>query len=435
MGIFFPENNPVLPAVRAYFQGLRQGAQRLEIAFFDAELAPKKAISFKVRGNGTVVLKSGNVQKAIAVGTDLNKARRNLRKFDVTLLTALLEVSREKRRVYFTIGHGERNEHFPESGRHSQGMNGLSSLFAERNFLVKPLGIAQGLGREIPSDAAMVAIIAPTERFLPNEIGTLRKYLAQGGRLLVFLEPVQAGQPGKGQPAPKGGASLSALLEAYGLKFQSVPQANDRIYAQRTFTKADRALLVTIAYQSHLSVAKLYSQRNQYPLILWGAGAWQKGKAPPHLVVRETIKGMAGTWGDGNGNFTFEAGKERRTQPILAVAVHPKKRRLFRRMRAPNKGAEGPRILAFSDADLASNLLIRNRANRLVMAGGIAWLAGDEKLRGLPTSEEDVKILHLKKDALVWFYLPVFGVPLLVMGLGFFLVGRPKLGRRRHEEP
>lgn len=83
----------------------------------------------------------------------------------------------------------------------------------------------------------------------------------------------------------------------------------------------------------------------------------------------------------------------------------------------------GPTILAFADADIASDLLIRNRANKVVMENALRWLTHPGKASVVyPASEEDVRIVHAKGDDWLWFYLPVAGVPCLVLGLGFWRV-------------
>jgi hypothetical protein len=90
-------------------------------------------------------------------------------------------------------------------------------------------------------------------------------------------------------------------LEAYGVKFENVIQANDRIFARRTFTNADYALLVTTAYGPHPAANSVRRAPDQFPLLLLTAGALRKGQELPHLQVREVVKAMPGTWGDRDG--------------------------------------------------------------------------------------------------------------------------------------
>jgi hypothetical protein len=250
----------------------------------------------------------------------------------------------------------------------------------------------------------------------------VKRFLEGGGKLLAFLDPETMPPPRKGK-APEG---LPGLLASYGMEFRHTIQANDRFYARRTFTKADHALLVTNGYLAHPALSALRREAKQNPLLLLGAGSWRRGKPPAHLFLHEVLKGMGGTWGDRNGNFSYDRETEKRETPTLAMAVSPKKP-------ARHPGAEkpaGPHIMAFSDADLATDFLMRNRANRLLLSETIRWLAGSEIAAGLPAVEEDTQIRHVKEDELLWFYLPVFGVPLLVLALGYFFSGRPAFWRR-----
>ena len=431
VAVFFPENHVILSLLRSYLQPLAAGQDNLNLNFYDAELHPVQARDFKARQNGSVVLRKGKVRKEISVGTALNRARARLSEFDSSFFSAMLEVSQERRMAYITVGHGERNERPAAKNDPRSGVVGLRALLAERNFTVKNLGLGQGLGREVPSDAALVVVLGPTEPFLRGEAAALKSYLKKGGRLLVFLDPETAGagpRPGKRAKGP-----LLKLLQGYGLTYTPVVQAHDRFHARRTFGKADRGLLVTIAYGNHPSVSALRRKAGQNPLLLLGAGAWQKGKPPAGMVVQDVVKGMGGTWGDRNGNYEFDKGAEKRAQPLLAVAVSPKavspKALSSKETAAGKTTPEGPHILGFADADFALDFLLQNRTNRLLLAESIRWVTAGDLPPGLTGKEKDVKIIHAKGDEWVWFYLPVFAVPLLMLGLGFWFSGRPGMKR------
>ncbi len=82
----------------------------------------------------------------------------------------------------------------------------------------------------------------------------------------------------------------------------------------------------------------------------------------------------------------------------------------------------------FADVDLASDLLIRNRANQGALQDALAWLAAEALPAGLPESEEDVRIRHASADDWLWFYLPVLGVPALVLAIGLVRTRRGRGG-------
>jgi len=48
-------------------------------------------------------------------------------------------------------------------------------------------------------------------------------------------------------------------------------------------------------------------------------------------------------------------------------------------------------------------------------------LGGEESTAGAINTEEDVPLVHTRKEDLVWFYLTVFVAPLAVLALGFFI--------------
>jgi len=428
VALFFPADNLVLATVRDYFTALSRdeaAAAWLRVRVHDVELAPAAARAFKARNNGVVVLRKGEALKPISLGLHPARAREALQRFDASFRQALVELTREKRKAYVTVGHGERFEQ-GAALRPEQRMTRLEELLAAQNFEVSRLGFAEGLGTQLPADAALVVVAGPTEPFLPAERAALQAYLERGGRLLLFLEPERGVLAGRSPSA-----SLAPLLAAHGLTFEPVPLANARIFARQSFTAADHALLVTIGYQRHAIVSRLRRQPRQFPLLLHGAAAWRTGKAPDGSRVVPVVQAMADTFADANGNFVADPPAERGGRPDLVVAVEPS---------PPPKGQagpqpsapEGPRILAVADADLAADFLLQNRANLLTVTEGIAWLVGMPPGEMEPPAPADLRIRHVKGDEAVWFYLPVFGVPLLVLAVGLLLAVRRRRGGARH---
>ena len=48
----------------------------------------------------------------------------------------------------------------------------------------------------------------------------------------------------------------------------------------------------------------------------------------------------------------------------------------------------------------------------------VKWLGGDEEIMGAPASEEDIRLVHSRKEDQIWFYLTIFAMPALVLGGG-----------------
>lgn len=420
VALFFPDGDAVGQLAGDYFRKLLQSRpSKLSVSEFDADLKPLEAQKFKARGNGAVVLKRDEQFKSIQLGLSLERARAQLKKFDGDILAAVLELSRERRTAYFTVGHGERNERVRDDAEPETGVGSLEALLRGKGYQVKPLGLAQGLGTAVPDDAGLVAVIGPIAPFSKAEGQVLRRYLERGGKLLALLEPQQGARA-----ARAGGNPLLDVLQAYGITFESVIQNHDRFFARRTFTDADHALLITNAYGPHPAANTVRRAPDQFPLLLLTAGALRKGQDPPNLQIREVAKAMPGTWGDRNGNFRFDPPAETRDTPVFGFGVGPAQRPPPAGKTKEPAPPPAPQLLVFADADIASDLLMQNRANTALMADSVAWLAGDEAPAGLPTSEEDQRIQHAKGDEWLWFYLPVAGVPALVLLLGFAVLSR-----------
>ncbi|MDH5752406.1 MAG: Gldg family protein [Deltaproteobacteria bacterium] len=427
-GLFFPQGNIPGELVEDYFKSLeRQGAANLKFIRVDKDIRPDEAQYYKARTNGIVVLKRGEATKLITVGEDLDEARSNLAKFDRNFLARLRELTREKQVVYYTVGHGERLEISDGSRSKGEEFHQFKTLLRNLNLNPKPLGLKEGLGEAIPPDAALVIITAPRRPFLVSEINALRKYLDGGGNLLAFLEPRQGPPP----ETTLAGESLESFLAGFGVRFVPLVQANDRVFARRTYSRADHALLVTVGYANHPAVASMRGNSRQSPLIVMGSGALKLGTPPKGLEVKPVLEGMPGTWGDVNGNLIFDSALEKQEVPLLAVGVgrqeHAKKhgRSMIPDIKTkPEDKEPRPSILVFADADMASDLLLRNPANQQTLELSVGWVTDKQAPVSLPASEEDIRIQHAKDDDWLWFYLPVAGVPTLTLLVGFILGGR-----------
>ena len=83
------------------------------------------------------------------------------------------------------------------------------------------------------------------------------------------------------------------------------------------------------------------------------------------------------------------------------------------------------RLFALADSDLLTDrFLARVPANSYMIPDVLKWLVGEEKYAGETTSEEDVRLLHTRKEDQLWFYLTIFAMPALVFGGGLFYTRR-----------
>jgi hypothetical protein len=433
--LFFPDPNEVKDQVRDYFESLGHVTIEEHDRFRDAELAGK----YKVTKDGVIVLVKGTGDKeksqTIDVDTDIEKARKGaskLRNFDREVNTVLMKLVREKRKAYVMAGHGEITD--PDStppelkGKVPERRTSVfKKRLADLNYEVKDLGLID-LAKDVPDDATIVLMLAPSIPLQPAEWAALSRYLDKGGRLMIAMDP-------------KADPSMGDLEGKLGVKFNPAPLTDDQTFLPQRGNPSDRRFVITTQFSAHASTTSL-SRSVDKGLVLIESGAFedapltQSANAPKKTV---TIRSMESSFLDSNDNFTFDAASEKRQRWTLAEAVEGPKLK-----DAEGKDRDGYRVALFADADLFADALVNSmgRAAIVIVSGPllddtVKWLGGEEVFAGDVVSEDDKPIQHTKSQDAVWFMLTIVGAPILVLTLG--LVGtwarRRKSGKKVEVTP
>ncbi|MHB8874201.1 MAG: Gldg family protein [Myxococcaceae bacterium] len=398
VALFFPPANEVAEQVQAYLDDLTRESPKLEVKRFDQALDPAKARELEVTANGAVVVSRGVRKEKLLLGLELERSRSQLRNFDQEIQKRLLQVGRARKTIYLTGGHGERQEETtsPTDQRSSIGL--LRGELKAQNYELRTLTIAEGLGAEVPRDAAAVLVLGPTSPFSPSEIDSLKAYTGRGGRLLVAFDP-------------EASLDFKELMGALGLAFTPQILANDVAYARKSYQVSDRTIIGTAAYSSHPSVTT--NGRQGYPMYLMGAGHLDETKHEAELSVDFTVRAHPATWNDLNGNFGFDGPAETRKAWGLAAAI-------TRKPAGSAKPEEEGRAIVLADSDaLADEVLQSARGNAFFAVDGLKWLLGDEAIAGNTNAEVDAPIQRSRKSDLFWFYSTIFLAPAAVVLAGY----------------
>jgi len=407
--LFFPVASELTDELRTYFLDLEN--ERFRVHYVDHALEPELSKDLQVRDNGTIVFARGEGEdrqlQKVNIGKDFDSAKRKLRKLDEEVRDGLFRAVRNKRTVYFTVGHGEMfwdTESDPE-----RKLANMKKILTGLNFKVKELGLAGGLATEIPDDATAVVVAAPTSALDDAELATLNTYRQNGGSLLILMEP--------------GAADLSALLSPLGMAFDSsVTLASDQNFLPKVQGPADRANLVTNKYLTHPSVTTLSRNSREAIEVFIGAGALtEQGEVAPGGKRTVTTRSLPEVWADKDGDYQFDADAEKREAWTLAMAASGPS------AAAPAEGAEPGeyRVVVVADGTWTSDLAMqpeRLPANYQALIDIFAWLAQDNAMAGTVNSEEDVKIEHSKEGQGWFFYGTAFVAPLSLFGLGMIRI-------------
>lgn len=401
--LFFPPGNDVLRKIEPYFRDLAASSDgRLTVRTVDQAFAPVLSKDLGVRDNGHVVLRQGEQHQRFKLDTELKRARRALRKLDGTVQENLLKLVSTQRVAYITTGHGEAS---PRATNPFDKLGGLKKLLLSQNYEVKEFGLEEGSANDVPDDAALVIIAGPDKPFLEPEVAALTRYIDRGGSLLVYGEP---------------GAPLDDVLSHIGVGIGEHSLAHASRYLKLTGGLPDRGNLYSQRFGSHPAVATLSKFATRAVIGFLGtAEVVETGDAavPGSLRYSPLIRSHEDTWTDHTPNFERDEDEPTRVH-VLALAV------------------EGPpehpfRAIVTGDVQVASDVLIeRIQGNAQFLLDGVRWLVGEEEISGGTESEEDVRIEHTRESDVAWFYGTIFGVPLLVLGSGAFLVRRRRRGGR-----
>jgi hypothetical protein len=397
--LFFPASSDVGREVLPYFEAL--AGPNLSVSLVDHALEPVRAKDLKVRDNGHIAFVQGEHSETLKVGTDIDKARRTLKKLDSEVQKTLLAMAKGERIAYFTAGHGEldwRGSHGPD-----RKISLLKKLLEALNYKVETLSIGEGLATAVPDDASMVVVLGPTDPFLPAEVEALEAYRTSGGSLLLALEPTTQDDLDLG---------LDPLLTTLGVQFfpttLAIDDANGFLPIHGGII--DRQNLGTNRYSSHESVTTLSKNRRAAWMVFPGTGWFEETEG--HVgKVTATVRTQAQTWDDVDFDFEFDEDVEARKVRDVAMVAS-----------GPATGDAEYRAVLLGDAGFAADLLLPNKANAQFVIDATNWLLREEELSGTVNDEEDIKIVHSKEGQGILFYGTTFLVPLVLGIFGFVRV-------------
>ncbi|MFP4101527.1 Gldg family protein [Coleofasciculus sp.] len=170
--------SPANPADQELLENYRRYGSNLEFEFVDPQLQPELAQKFNVNYIGEVYLEYGNQRELVQT------ISQGERLSEVQLTNAIERITGDRTdKVYFLQGHGERPLEASDEGGLSQAVSALET----KNFTVEPLNLAEQPA--VPDDASLIVIAGPKRALFEPEVQALEDYLAQGGSLLVMIDP------------------------------------------------------------------------------------------------------------------------------------------------------------------------------------------------------------------------------------------------------
>jgi len=352
---------------------------RLVVTFVDPLANPRLAKEHDIASDaGTVLLIRG-------------ERERRLTAFDETSLTDALVVllSDEEHRICWSTGHGEPD---PDDEFTEGGHGGFVARLEGANYQVTRQDIARA-GVDRACHALVVA--APTAPLLPYELEAIAAYVAEGGRLLVLLEPFEseALTDGLVRYGVAVGDDLVVDLnrenQLLGVQDPSVVVLSGALLGRHEITQDLSAAVVLPSARSVALVDPLPTGLTGQVVLQTGAQAW--GETSPELAAPSPDPGAERV-----GDVPVMVAVQVDDPAVLAVgapapvapadaSVPPPTADLAALQADAARGVPegftprpGGRVVVLGDQQLLDNATLGLGNNQDLGLNAIAWLVGEE---------------------------------------------------------
>lgn len=348
---------------------------RLQYEFVDPDSRPALAQRYGITRYGTLVFESGeNRQDTFGMAEQ-----------DIT--GAILKVTRgETKRVYFLVGHNERD---PESAEQT-GYNTAKTALENSNYEVVQLNLV--VSGTVPADAGVVILVAPQTPLGEREVPALLNYLHGGGKLFLLLDPIQTT------------GLEDSLRDTYGVMF-----GNDVVIDPVNSVQGEPLMPVMLEYPFSEITNDL--GLTFFPLA---RSVTQTAPLPDGVTVQSLMKTSDQSWGEtslDDPNPKLDEGADVKGPLNLGLSVE---------VAEPLLGAGGgARLVLIGNSSFASNQIFDQYSNGDLFVNCVNWLAEEEELisiRPKPPVENQLNLLPYQVPPII--FSSVCLLPLLILGVG-----------------
>jgi len=145
---------------------------RIQVKYVDPDKNPQEAREAGIKDYGTALVQIG----------DRREEAKGLTEEGITG-AIIRDLKNTTRTVCFVQGSGEHQ--IDDSDRN--GYSRFKDLLSKDNYQAKPVDLLQRA--EVPNDCTVLVIAGPTRDYQQPEVDAIKKYVENGGRALLMLDP------------------------------------------------------------------------------------------------------------------------------------------------------------------------------------------------------------------------------------------------------
>ena len=313
----------------------------------------------------------------------------------------------EKRKVYFTQGHGEKDTTASER----DGYATIAKALGDENYAVEKLVLAQQ--GSVPDDASVVVVAGPRTDFFPPEVEALKKYLEKSGKLFLMLDP-----PDKADSAPV--TNLLALAHDWGMDVGNNIVVD--VSGMGRLIGTDASVPVAASYPSH-PITQNFKFLTAFPLArsvtpvtggVNGHIAQAFVETSPRSWAESDIKGLLAS-----GQVSLDEAKGDKKGPIaIAAAVSAA---AGGDAAKPDEPKKETRVVVFGDSDFAATAGLGIQGNRDLFMNAVGWLSQQENLISIrPKDPDDRRITLTATQQANITWLSLLLLPGAIFGAGIY---------------
>ncbi len=299
------------------------------------------------------------------------------------------------RTVCFVTGSGE---HRPDDSERD-GLSRFKDLLAKDNYENRTIDLLQKA--EVPGDCTTLVVAGPTRNYEQPEVEAIRKYVEDGGRALLMLDP-----PLKlGRSDIADNDALTNLLQSWGVTLQKDLILDLNPLGQLAGLGPQVALVTT--YSSQPIVNEMKGTATGFPLAR-------------SMEIKNTDKTSVEKLFDSSGSSLA-------TNDLNSARVNvndPKNKKGPLTIAAAGSYSTGKensqgRFVVIGSSSWAANSFINFNGNEDLALNAINWLSSDEDLISIrPKQPEDRRITMTRAQQNFVLLTSQFALPLVVVILG-----------------
>ncbi len=400
---FFEQKGPAVE-FENLMKEYRFASPKIEYEVVDPRKDPSRISEYQIETDGQIVIVSGQKKQKIS-SADEEK-----------ITNAIIKVTRDAEKViYFLTGHGEHGI----SRNDETGYLAIRGAIERQNYTVREYDLASE--GKLPEDASLLVAAGPKSNFLPNEVELLDRYLQDGGKLLLLVDPQTK-------------FSMDDWLAKYGVGLE------DNVIVDNSglgrLVGLGPAVPIVNAYNNHPVVAKMETS-TFFPF----ARSVKTVNSSLGFKSETLFSSSARSWGEtelGAAGETvgFDRGKDLEGPLPLAV-VSSKKVAAKDDSPQEAKGEEGKdkegqtkaetqnetRLILVGDSDFVENKFIEVGGGQSdLFLNMVSWLLKDEDLIAVrPKDPTDRKINMTERDRSVLFWIAAILLPLSTLVFGVMI--------------